>query len=229
MKTVALLSLLIASPALALSPCSPQTEVGSRCEVAIENIHPTQPFVGQIQVDANQIKLAEKSSKKLDNYLNKKNIPIVISPEGDFWLVDRHHLTKALWQLGVKEIPVKVIGHLQDKSAFWQQMSENHWVWLKNEKGQPISPQLIPRHIGDLPDYPYRTLAGALQDAGYFTKNKQVYFVEFTWANWLGEQMGWVDVNARNLTERLEIAKKLACSPQAKALPGYPGQKCLPE
>jgi hypothetical protein len=30
----------------------------------------------------------------------KKKIPIVIAPDGGYWLVDRHHLTKALWQQG---------------------------------------------------------------------------------------------------------------------------------
>lgn len=229
MKAGALLTLFIASPVLAISPCSPQTQPGSQCEIAIEKLRPTQPFVGQLQVDENQARLAEKSHKQLDKYLDKKPIPVVISPEGNYWLVDRHHLTKALWQLGVKEVPVNVIAHLQDKNTFWQQMSANHWVWLKDEKGAAVSPQQLPQHIGDLPDYPYRSLAGELQDAGYYEKNKQVYFVEFAWANWLGEQMHWADVTAKNLPERLEQAKKLACSPQAKALPGYPGKMCSAE
>ncbi|MHC9002359.1 ParB-like protein [Enterobacter adelaidei] len=225
-KLGSLLMFLMASPALAISPCSTQSDVGSRCEVNIDALRPTQPFVGQLQVEANQAKLASKNSRQLDEYLDKKPIPVVISPGGNFWLIDRHHLTKALWQLGIKKVPVTVIAHLKQKDSFWQQMTENHWVWLKNEKGLEITPQQLPRHVGDLPDYPYRTLAGELQDAGYYEKNKQVYFVEFAWANWLGEQMKWVNVDASNLNERLKQAEILACSPEAKGLPGYPGKKC---
>jgi len=150
----------------------------------------------------------------------------VIAPDGGYWLVDRHHLTKALWQRGVKEARVKVIARLQDRANFWSQMQNNHWAWLKDERGQPLTPEQLPRHIGDLPDYPYRTLAGLLQDAGYFSKGEQVYFVEFAWASWLGRQMGWQPVNAGTLPDRLAEAKRLACGSLAGDLPGYPGKQC---
>ncbi|MNT36421.1 putative ParB-like nuclease [compost metagenome] len=158
--------------------------------------------------------------------MKKKEIPIVIAPDGGYWLVDRHHLTKALWQQGVKAVRVKVIARLQDRASFWSQMQNNHWAWLKDERGQPLTPEQLPGHIRDLPDYPYRTLAGLLQDAGYFSKQDQVYFVEFAWASWLGQQMAWQPVNAANLADRLAEAKRLACNSKASALPGYPGKQC---
>lgn len=140
--------------------------------------------------------------------------------------MDRHHLTKALWQSGVKQVRVKVIARLQDKENFWSQMQCNHWAWLKDEKGGALTPQQLPAHIGELPDYPYRTVAGLLQDAGYFDKREQVYFVEFAWASWLGQQMDWLPVDSANLADRLYQAKRLACSSKAADLPGYPGKQC---
>lgn len=226
MKAWLLLACVLSQGAWALAPCQSDTAVGNWCEIGIDALHPTQGGVGQIQVDETQATLAGMSAKQLDKLMKKKEIPVVIAPDGSYWLVDRHHLTKALWQQGVKDARVKVIGRLQDKANFWSQMQNNHWAWLKDEKGQPLTPEQLPTSIDKLPDYPYRTLAGLLQDAGYFRKDKQVYFVEFAWASWLGKQMQWMPVDNSNLAARLQQAKRLACGSDASDLPGYPGKQC---
>ncbi|WP_429153175.1 ParB-like protein [Aeromonas veronii] len=226
MKAWLLLACVLSQGAWALAPCQSDTAVGNWCEIGIDALHPTQGGVGQIQVDETQATLAGMSAKQLDKFMKKKEIPVVIAPDSSYWLVDRHHLTKALWQQGVKDARVKVIGRLQDKANFWSQMQNNHWAWLKDEKGQPLTPEQLPTRIDKLPDYPYRTLAGLLQNAGYFRKDKRVYFVEFAWASWLGKQMQWVPVDSANLAARLQQAKRLACGSDAKELPGYPGKQC---
>ncbi|WP_421284551.1 ParB-like protein [Aeromonas veronii] len=226
MKAWLLLACVLSQSAWALAPCQSDTAVGNWCEIGIDALHPTQGGGGQIQVDETQATLAGMSAKQLDKLMKKKEIPVVIAPDGSYWLVDRHHLTKALWQQGVKDARVKVIGRLQDKANFWSQMQNNHWAWLKDEKGQPLTPEQLPTSIDKLPDYPYRTLAGLLQNAGYFRKDKQVYFVEFAWASWLGKQMQWMPVDNSNLAARLQQAKRLACGNDAKDLPGYPGKQC---
>ncbi|MGL5535899.1 MAG: ParB-like protein, partial [Aeromonas veronii] len=226
MKAWLLLACVLSQGAWALAPCQSDTAVGNWCEIGIDALHPTQGGVGQIQVDETQATLAGMSAKQLDKLMKKKEIPVVIAPDGSYWLVDRHHLTKALWQQGVKDARVKVIGRLQDKANFWSQMQNNHWAWLKDEKGQPLTPEQLPTSIDKLPDYPYRTLAGLLQNAGYFRKDKQVYFVEFAWASWLGKQMQWMPVDSTNLAARLQQAKRLACGSDASDLPGYPGKQC---
>ncbi|MGN5005032.1 ParB-like protein [Aeromonas sp. 82P] len=226
MKAWLLLACVLSQGAWALALCQSDTAVGNWCEIGIDALHPTQGGVGQIQVDETQATLAGMSAKQLDKLMKKKEIPVVIAPDGSYWLVDRHHLTKALWQQGVKDARVKVIGRLQDKANFWSQMQNNHWAWLKDEKGQPLTPEQLPTSIDKLPDYPYRTLAGLLQNAGYFRKDKQVYFVEFAWASWLGKQMQWMPVDSANLAARLQQAKRLACGSDASDLPGYPGKQC---
>ncbi|WP_429136379.1 ParB-like protein [Aeromonas veronii] len=226
MKAWLLLACVLSQSAWALAPCQSDTAVGNWCEIGIDALHPTQGGVGQIQVDETQATMAGMSAKQLDKLMKKKEIPVVIAPDGSYWLVDRHHLTKALWQQGVKDARVKVIGRLQDKANFWSQMQNNHWAWLKDEKGQPLTPEQLPTSIDKLPDYPYRTLAGLLQNAGYFRKDKQVYFVEFAWASWLGKQMQWMPVDNSNLAARLQQAKRLACGSDASDLPGYPGKQC---
>ena len=216
----------ISHGAWATSPCGPNSSVGSWCSVDINQLHPTQAGVGQLQVDETQKKLTTKSPEQLEKYMKKKEIPVVVDASGQYWLVDRHHLTKALWQQGVKDVTVNIIARLNHKASFWRDMQDSHWAWLRDEKGNAISPDQLPTHIGKLPDYPYRSLAGELQDAGYYSKREQVYFVEFAWASWLGEQMKWAPVTAATLPERLKQAEQLACSPAAKMLPGYPGEQC---
>ncbi|OEE39966.1 ParB-like protein [Vibrio anguillarum] len=223
---ILLAAAIISQGTWALAPCGTDSGIGDWCSLDINQLHPTQAGVGQQQVDKTQAKLATKSPAQLKKYMKKKKIPVIVDADGQYWLVDRHHLTKALWQQGVKEVTVHILAHLDNKESFWQDMQGNHWTWLRDEKGAPLTPDQLPAHISKLPDYPYRSLAGELQDAGYYSKHEQVYFVEFAWASWLGEQMNWVPVNASTLPERLEQAAQLACSSAAKALPGYPGEQC---
>jgi len=122
MRVWMLLACVLSQGAWALAPCEQTSQVGSWCEVSIDQLHPTQGGVGQLQVDTTVAELADKSEKQLDKLMKKKEIPVVIAPDGGYWLVDRHHLTKALWQQGVKAVRVKVIARLQDRASFWSQM-----------------------------------------------------------------------------------------------------------
>lgn len=188
---ILLAAAIISQGAWALAPCGTDSGIGDWCSLDINQLHPTQAGVGQQQVDKTQAKLATKSPAQLKKYMKKKKIPVIVDADGQYWLVDRHHLTKALWQQGVVEVTVHILAHLDNKESFWQDMQGNHWTWLRDEKGAPLTPDQLPAHISKLPDYPYRSLAGELRDAGYYSKHEQVYFVEFAWASWLGEQMNW--------------------------------------
>lgn len=209
-----------------LHECDAKLGVGSRCTLPIHLLHPTQPGVGLLQVDEETQKLKSKSAKKLIDYAQKKRIPVVIGPDGQFWLVDRHHLTRALWDLGMREVPVEIEGRLDDADRFWEQMQQHHWAWLKDEHGRAVTPQQLPRHIALLPDYPYRSLAGFAEDAGLFRKEEQRFFIEFAWAQYLGEKLKWRPVTRDTLPTLLKASEIFACLPDAANLPGYPGKAC---
>lgn len=220
--------LLAASGAWAaeLPGCDGAVDVGARCRIALERLHPTQGGVGLLQVEDETAKLRGKPADWLEKRMEKKDIPVVLGPAGAFYLVDRHHFTRALWDAGVREATVSVVGKLEREDGFWDEMLRRHWAWLYDEYGRPMAASDLPQHIYELPDYPYRTLAGALQDAGYISKAQQVYFVEFAWAQWLGERLGWRPVTRETLAQRLSEARALACEPAAAGLPGYPGEAC---
>ncbi len=105
-----------------LSPCQPELHVGSQCRLAINALHPTQPGLGLLQVEKEVEQLKSKSAKKLWAWAQKKRIPVVIGPDGRYWLVDRHHLTRALWSLGMRKVPVVIEGILTEPTLFWSQM-----------------------------------------------------------------------------------------------------------
>ncbi|MFC3533909.1 ParB-like protein [Vogesella facilis] len=220
------LPLLLAARLAGAAPCLPDTATGEWCEAPLAALHPTQGGVGMLQVADEAEELRALSADKLASKIRKKAIPVVIGPQGRLYLVDRHHFASALLRIGVTAASVQVIGHLPHADDFWPQMQAQHWAWLRDEHGQPLDPAALPTTLAALPDYPYRSLAGLLQDDGYFGKRDEVYFVEFAWASWLGQRMGWAPLDRSSLPARLQQAKQLACQPDASALPGYPGKAC---
>ncbi|MCW3480713.1 chromosome partitioning protein ParB [Neisseriaceae bacterium JH1-16] len=213
-----------------LPACTPASAVGSRCEVALAQLRPTQPGVGLLQVADEQAKLAKRAKKDsaedFQRYLIKKRIPLVIGPDGGFYLVDRHHFSRALWDNGVRQAPAVIEGKLTDAAGFWSTMQARNWAWLKDEHGKAIDPTTLPTSVAALPDYPYRSLAGYAEDDGLFRKNGQVFFMEFAWAQYLGEQLGWRRIDRATLPATLDAARRAACASTAASLPGYPGTAC---
>ena len=223
MRRAALASLLLFIPlhaAWAGEPdCSPQTPVDSDCTVRLANLHPTQPSVGLLQVEDDVAELTRKQQDGL-KATKKKRIPLVIGPDGHFYLTDRHHLSSALWRMDRREAHARIIGHLQNAATFWQEMQANHWVWLQDTHCNPIRPEQLPNTLAELSDNPYRALAGYAQDKGWIDKT-DAYFMEFQWACYLGKKLDWAPVTRDNLKQRLKQVAPLMCADGAKSLPGY--------
>lgn len=212
--------------AATIQPCSPTVLVGTVCTVRLADLRPTQFGVGLLEVEQTKRELAGKSAAAVQRVILKKKIAIVIGPHGEYWLVDRHHLTRALWDMDVREAAAYVVGRIEDRQDFWQVMRDAHWAWLFDERGRALDPTQLPANVADLPDFPYRSLAGFAEDLSFFDKPGNGYFIEFAWAKYFGEQLDWAPVNERNLEQRVEEARHLACLPAAASLPGYPGRVC---
>ena len=73
-------------------------------------------------------------------------IPVVRGPDKRYYVVDHHHLARALHDEGVKDILVTVIGDLTmvERDAFWGVMDNKRWVYPYDAKGER-------RHFKDLP------------------------------------------------------------------------------
>ena len=127
-----------------------------------------------------------KSKKKQAELLGKHMIPVVLGPDKRYYVVDHHHLARALHDEGVKDILVTVIGDLTmvDRDAFWGVMDNKRWVYPYDAKGERRHFKDIPKSVAELKDDPFRSLAGELRRAGGFAKDTTP-FSEFLWADFL--------------------------------------------
>ena len=81
--------------------------------VPIMSLRPTQMTVGLREVKEKRKRWREhKSEKKRAELLGKHMIPVVLGPDGHNYVVDHHHLARALHDEGVENVLVTVIGDL---------------------------------------------------------------------------------------------------------------------
>ena len=192
--------------------------------IPILSLRPTQMTVGMIEVKEKRKRWREhKSAKKQSELLGKHMIPVVHGPDQRFYVVDHHHLARALHDEGVKDILVAVIGDLTmvDRAAFWGVMDNKRWVYPYDAKGERRHFDDIPKSVSDLKDDPYRSLAGELRRVGGFAKDTTP-FSEFLWADFLRRRIPRKNVDA-NFEKSLEKALAFAKGKDAVYLPGWCG------
>src|SRR4051794_28927969 len=191
----------------------PNTREPSLHPVPILSLRPTQMTVGMREVKEKRERWREhKSTKKQAELLGKHMIPVVLGPDQRYYVVDHHHLTRALHDEGVNDILVSVIGDLSmvDREAFWGVMDNKRWVYPYDAKGERRSFKDLPKTVADLKDDPFRSLAGELRRAGGFAKDTTP-FSEFLWADFLRRKITRKTVDA-NFSKAIEKALEFARS-----------------
>ena len=190
--------------------------------IPILDLRPTQMTVGMREVKEKRKRFREKGKKQSD-MIGKHMIPVVRGPDKRYYVVDHHHLARALHDEGVEHILVTVIGDLSmvERDAFWGVMDNKRWVYPYDAKGERRPFKELPKSIRDIKDDPYRSLAGELRRAGGFAKDTTP-FSEFLWADFLRRRI------ARKLVEEhfskaMEKALEAAKSHDAIYLPGWCG------
>jgi hypothetical protein len=190
----------------------------------ILDLRPTQMTVGMREVKEKRQRWREhKSKKKQGEFVGRHMIPVVLGPDKRYYVVDHHHLARALHDEGVKDILVTVIGDLSmvERDAFWGVMDNKRWVYPYNAKGERREFSDLPKSIDDLKDDPFRSLAGELRRAGGFAKDTTP-FSEFLWADFLRRNVQRKMVED-HFSKALEKALELAKSNDAVYLPGWCG------
>ena len=92
--------------------------------VAILDLRPTQMTVGMREVKAKRKHWHDESKKKGEEFLGKHLIPVILGPKHRHYVIDHHHLARALHDEGVKEVAVTDVANLSelDKDSFWYVM-----------------------------------------------------------------------------------------------------------
>jgi len=192
--------------------------------VPILSLRPTQMTVGMREVKEKRKRWREHGKKKQSDLLGTHMIPVVAGPDGRYYVIDHHHLGRALHDEGIKEVLVTVVGDLRmvEKEAFWGVMDNKRWVYPYDSKGDRRAFRDLPKSVADLKDDPFRSLAGELRRMGGFAKDTTP-FSEFLWADFLRRKLTRKAVDA-NFDKALEKALAAAKSKDAIYLPGWCGQ-----
>lgn len=191
--------------------------------VLIDDLRPTQITVGYREVARKRQDWKERVDRDGPEYLGRHMIPVVIGPKQRLWMIDNHHLALALHQEGIDKVLVRTIADLSnlETSIFKNFMDNRNWLHPFDAKGKRQLLDQLPKHVKQLGDDPYRSLAGELRRAGGYAK-EDTPFSEFLWADYFRHR-----INPNLLERKFEaaVAKALALarSESARYLPGWAG------
>lgn len=191
--------------------------------VTITDLRPTQITVGMREVKAKRERWRETGKKKGEKFLGSHTMPVILGPKDRHYIIDHHHLARALHDEGVKNVAVTVVAHLNklEVDAFWVVLDNRSWMHPFDADGKRRHYDDIPKSVTELEDDPFRSLAGELRRAGGYAKDTTP-FSEFLWADFLRRRV------KRKLVENdfdraVEKALELAKSIDADYLPGWCG------
>jgi len=198
---------------------------GERLERAkVADLRPTHMTVGMREVRRKLEEWKKKGEKPEDKkFIEKHMIRALIGPKGRFYIVDHHHLARALHEHGAKDVLVVVLAKLENlkKQHFWTFLDNSSWLHPYDGEGKRRHYDQLPESVADLEDDPYRSLAGELRRAGGYAKEGTPY-TEFLWADAMRERIDRKLID-KQFARALEQALKFARSPEAYYLPGWCG------
>lgn len=189
----------------------------------IAELRPTQMTVGYREVAAKRRRWREIDDKDREAFLGSHMIPVLLGPKKRRYVIDHHHLARAMQEEGVASVFTFVVADLHhlEKDAFWVVADHRAWVHPYDADGVRRDVGDLPKSIEDLADDPFRSLAGELRRAGGFAKDTTP-FSEFLWAVFLRRHIKRKDVK-QDFSDALEEALSLARSKAAVYLPGWCG------
>lgn len=191
--------------------------------VEILSLRPTQMTVGLQEVETKRRQWAAIQAEKGAEFLGHHMVPVVVGYKQRLYLVDHHHLALALHNEGVKHVLTSIVADLSHlgREEFWSVMDHRNLVYPFDADGVRRPTADLPKQIVDLEDDPFRSLAGAVRDAGGFAKI-EAPFSEFLWADFLRRRVGKKELQ-HSFEDAVAEALVLARSHDARHLPGWCG------
>ncbi len=191
--------------------------------IPLAELRPTQITVGMREVREKRKRWQETQSRKGAEFLGKHMMPVILGPKDRHYVIDHHHLGRALIDDGVDHVLVTVVADLRklEKDAFWIFLDNRGWMHPYDAAGQRRSYQDIPKSLTDLVDDPFRSLAGELRQAGGYAKDTTP-FSEFLWADFLRRRIKRKLIE-EDFPQALEKALEFAKGEATDFLPGWCG------
>ncbi|MDI9846568.1 ParB-like protein [Rhodoblastus sp. 17X3] len=192
-------------------------------KIAIADLRPTQLTLGLSEVSRRAAKIAKMSADERETYLERKSIPHIIGPGKCLYMVDHHHLARALWSLKIREAALgEQLGDWSDLETrpFWRKMEAKGYFWPIDADGNRRPYAAIPRHVTDLTDNVWRSLARRVRGEAF--TDLDTPFQEFIWGDYFRTFMSRRLIELE-FNQAAELATKLARLDEAQDLPGFLG------
>ena len=190
-------------------------------KIGIDKLSPTQLTLGLSEVQRRAAKLRDLPPDKLAAVIEEKAIPHVIGPKRRIYMLDHHHLARALWTIGVREAALgEEVADWSELTVkdFWPKMDRERYCWPIDADGNRRPYAAIPDHIEDLTDNIWRTLARELRGKAF--DDLETPFQEFMWGDYfrtfMSRRLLELDYNSA-----INLAKRVARLDEAQDLPGY--------
>ena len=185
------------------------------------DLRPTQMTLGMSEVARKRESWKTQGGKTLSEFLARHMVPVVLGPAGRRYLIDHHHLARALHDEGVDSVFVSVVAdfHKLDADAFWNIMDFHGWTHPYDVRGRRRDYADLPKTVAGMEDDPYRSLAGELRYLGGFAKDATP-FSEFVWADFFRRRIKAKELR-KDLAAATDKALALAKSEDANYLPGW--------
>ena len=185
------------------------------------DLRPTQMTLGMSEVARKRKSWKARGAKGLADFLAHHMVPVVLGPGDRRYLIDHHHLARALHDEGVGSVFVTIVADFAklDAEAFWNIMDFHGWTHPYDGRGLRRAYADLPKTVAAMEDDPYRSLAGELRYDGGFAKDSTP-FSEFVWADFLRRRIKPKDVR-KDFEAAKEKALALAKSAEANYLPGW--------
>lgn len=194
-------------------------------KTAIHALRPTQMTVGMAEVAQKRTLWDTLGADERKKFLGKHWFPAVMGPGKQFYIVDHHHLGRALLDEGVHDCQIVLLRDLAHLEAdeFWVVMDHHQWVHPYDAKGRRRKVDALPHSLDGLQDDPYRSLAADVRNAGGYPK-EATPFAEFLWADFFRRRIGQ-KLLLQQPEQALAQALQLCHAPEASHLPGWSGSQ----
>ncbi len=192
--------------------------------VEISTLRPTQMTVGLREVERKRAEWRKRAERDGSDFLGRHMIPVIVGPKSVPYVIDHHHLVRALHDEGVSHVLVSVIAdlHYLKKTLFWTFMDNRNWLHPFDADGVRHTHDELPKRVGAMKDDPYRSLAGELRRSGGYAKDNTPYS-EFLWADFLRRRIS-VKMVEHDFERAVAKALDAAAQQDASYLPGWCGR-----
>jgi hypothetical protein len=195
--------------------------VRNQVNASVADLRPTQITVAMDRVVRMRAQIrAAVARRQLHDFLTWRSFPAVLGPGGMIFVVDDHHIARALAD---ESVPSCIVIVQEDLSRvlpdrFWIAMERKGFVHPVDASGRRRAFGSIPQHLVRLEDDPYRFLAAEVRDNGGCSWEGAA--AEILWANFLRARVP-APLLTGNAGDALSVALTEVRSEAARRLPGW--------